>query len=79
MLTEFGLIRNLKEDDQKSKELQKKYQELWTAETTVNNGGLVQLRFKRDSGKQKRIQAAIPRRHIEQFLSHFEEVDPAKW
>jgi hypothetical protein len=70
MMTEWGLITNLHADDQRSKECQKKYKQLWGLQR------LVQLRFKRDHKDQKRIQCAVPKRHLDEFLSHFTPIDP---
>jgi hypothetical protein len=71
MTTEWGLITNLRVDDARSTACQNKYKNLWGRDR------LVQLRFKRDHKKQKRIQCAVPNARIEKFLSHFTPVDSA--
>lgn len=62
-------ISNDKKDDQAWKQGVKEFKE--KAE------GLAVPRFKRDHKKQKRIQAAIPKKNIESVISKFAEVDVA--
>ena len=68
MIEEFDGFSNNEEDDKRFKEFRKKIMNGW-------GGRLVMLRFKRDHKKQKRIQLAIPNRHIEEFTSLFEIFD----
>jgi hypothetical protein len=59
---EFSIISNDKSDDAKFKVFRNKYK---------NSNNIIQVRFKRDHKKQKRIQAAIPYLKRHQFVKLF--------
>lgn len=79
MFAEWDTITNSHDDDEKSTACQEKYQALWEQESPDGKPRLVKLRFKRDHKTQLRIQCAVPRASVPEFLSHFPPTDPLKW
>lgn len=69
MFKEMKSISNKKEDDLKWKLFCEKYKKKWP------NKNILQLRFKRDHKKQKRLQCAIPWRLFDKFCKQFPKFD----
>lgn len=71
MFTEFSLITNLHSDDDRFHEFVKKHTEIYNKERER----FIQLRFKRDHQKQKRIQCAITGRDFTYFIRNFKSIN----
>jgi hypothetical protein len=68
IIEEFNEFSNDKADDSPFREFRKSIMNVW-------GDRLLMLRFKRDHKSQKRIQLAIPARHIQEFVNLFEKFE----